>query len=100
MRRARIFRKGEMPRCAKCQRPHFLMLGPLLVCSSRKPTSRQQCNTAHFGMTGPTGDTVLVWVPEDEVQQVKESDMVSTTLQKLGLPQVAQELLSGVRRAA
>ena len=96
-RLARVFLRGEMPRCAKCGRPHFLvLLGDLLVCSSRGK-DRSQCNVAHYAMADPTGSgsIVVMRVTEEEVQRMKDGN-VGDVLLELGLPQLAQQMLDGV----
>lgn len=101
-RPARVFLSGELPKCAKCGRPSFVVLGPLLVCDSKvhKHGQRRTCGTAHYWLQDPAGNSVMVRVTEDEVDAVKDSDLPTATLQSLGLPQMAQEMLSGMRRAA
>lgn len=77
-------------------------MGHLLVCDSkvRRNGERRTCGTAHYLLQDPFGNSVLAHVTKDEVYAINDSDLPTATLSSLGLPQMAQEMLSGMRRAA
>lgn len=94
-----VFANHERPVCSKCGKSsHFGLRGHFIVCDGSTGASR--CGTWHYVMQDQYGNAVFLRVTRDEARQVHESDLPTAVLSSLGLPQIAQEMLMGVKQAA
>lgn len=79
------------------------MKGPLVVCDSKYGgygATRTGCGTAHYVMQDRHGHTAILRLTQEEARKVFDSELPADILSSLGLPQMAQEMLAGVRQAA
>lgn len=98
-RPGKVFDRYERPVCSKCGKPsHFGLRGQLVVCDASSGNSR--CGTWHYAFGDDRGNVVLLRVTKEEAAMVRDADLLTPTLQSLGLPQMAQQMLSGMRKAA
>lgn len=102
MRAVRAFYRGEKPVCARCARPRFVVLDHFLVCDAKigVGNTRRTCGTIHYLLQDPSGAKAMIRVTQEELEEVQASDHPLAALHRIGIPEMAQDVLDQLGRAA